>query len=197
MSDAGGKREWRARLLAARAELAPERLQSAAEALSGHVLARLGGLRRIAAYVPMGREPGSLRLLDMLRDGGTEVLLPVVVADGLHWARYAGAGELIAGALGTLAPAGPRLGPSALATADAVLVPALAVDHRGVRLGRGGGYYDRALACLRPGARLAALLHDGELVERLPADPWDTTVTSVVEPTIGWTELPVVEHHVR
>ena len=197
MSDAGGKREWRARLLAARAELAPERLQSAADALSGHVLARLGGLRRIAAYVPMGREPGSLRLLDMLRDGGTEVLLPVVVADGLDWARYAGAGELIAGALGTQAPAAPRLGPSALATADAVLVPALAVDHRGVRLGRGGGYYDRALAALPPGARLAALLHDGELVERLPADPWDTTVTSVVEPTIGWTELPVVEHHVR
>jgi 5-formyltetrahydrofolate cyclo-ligase len=197
VSEAGGKREWRARLLAARAELAPERLRSAADALSGHVLARLGGLRRIAAYVPMGREPGSLRLLDMLRDGGTEVLLPVVVADGLDWARYAGAGELIAGALGTRAPTGPRLGPSALATADAVLVPALAVDHRGVRLGRGGGYYDRALAALPPGARLAALLHDGELVERLPADPWDTTVTSAVEPTIGWTELPVVEHHVR
>ena len=197
MSEAGGKREWRARLLAARAELAPERLRSAADALSGHVLARLGGLRRIAAYVPMGREPGSLRLLDMLRDGGTEVLLPVVVADGLDWARYAGAGELIAGALGTRVPAGPRLGTSALATADAVLVPALAVDHRGVRLGRGGGYYDRALAVLPPGARLAALLHDGELVERLPADPWDTTVTSAVEPTIGWTELPVVEHHVR
>lgn len=197
MSEAGGKREWRARLLAARAELAPERLRSAADALSGHVLARLGGLRRIAAYVPMGREPGSLRLLDMLRDGGTEVLLPVVVADGLDWARYAGAGELIAGALGTRAPTGPRLGTSALATADAVLVPALAVDHRGVRLGRGGGYYDRALAAVPPGARLAALLHDGELVERLPADPWDTTVTSVVEPTIGWTELPVVEHHVR
>lgn len=197
MSEAGGKREWRARLLAARAELAPERLRSAADALSGHVLARLGGLRRIAAYVPMGREPGSLRLLDMLRDGGTEVLLPVVVADGLDWARYAGAGELIAGALGTRAPTGPRLGPSALATADAVLVPALAVDHRGVRLGRGGGYYDRALAAVPPGARLAALLHDGELVERLPVDPWDTTVTSVVEPTIGWTELPVVEHHVR
>ena len=197
MNDAGGKREWRARLLAARAELAPERLRSAADALSGHVLARLGGLRRIAAYVPMGREPGSLRLLDVLRDGGTEVLLPVVVADGLDWARYAGADELVTGALGTRAPAGPRLGPSALRMADAVLVPALAVDHRGVRLGRGGGYYDRALAALPTGVRLAALLHDGELVERLPADPWDTTVTSVVEPTIGWTELPVVEHHVR
>ena len=197
MDGEGGKREWRARLLAARAELAAERLESAAEALAGHVLARLGDRGRIAAYVPMGREPGSLRLLDMLRDGGTEVLLPVVVADGLDWARYTGAEALVAGPLGTRAPAGPRLGPSALATAEAVLVPALAVDHRGVRLGRGGGYYDRALAAVPPGVSLAALLHDGELIERLPADPWDTTVTSAVEPTIGWTELPVVEHHVR
>jgi 5-formyltetrahydrofolate cyclo-ligase len=196
VSGEGGKREWRARLLAARNSLSPETLATAADAVAGHVLTLLGGRRRIAAYVPMEREPGSLRLLDMLRDGGTDVLLPVVGSDGLDWARYAGAGELVAGPLGTRAPAGQRLGPSALATVEAVLVPALAVDHRGVRLGRGGGYYDRALAALPAGVRLAALLHDGELVERLPADPWDTTVTSAVEPTIGWTELPVVEHHV-
>jgi 5-formyltetrahydrofolate cyclo-ligase len=196
VSDQGGKREWRARLLAARAALPADRLDSAAEALAGHVLGRLGGLRRIAAYVPIGREPGSLRLLDLLRDGGTEVLLPVVVPDGLDWAPYAGAGELVEGGLGTRSPVGPRLGAAALASAEAVLVPALAVDHRGVRLGRGGGYYDRALAAAA-GVPLVALLHDGELVERLPADPWDRTVTSAVEPAIGWTELPVVEHHVR
>jgi 5-formyltetrahydrofolate cyclo-ligase len=197
VSGEGGKSEWRARLLAARAELTVERLESAADALAGHVLARLGAVARLAAYVPMGREPGSVRLLDMLRDGGTEILLPVVVPDGLDWARYAGPDELVAGPLGTRAPAGPRLGPSALSTAEAVLVPALAVDHRGVRLGRGGGYYDRALAELPDGVPLVALLHDGELVERLPADPWDRTVTSAVEPAIGWTELPVVEHHVH
>jgi 5-formyltetrahydrofolate cyclo-ligase len=193
----GGKREWRARLLAARAALRADRVDAAAEALADHVAARLGGLRRIAAYVPVGREPGSLRLLDMLRDGGTEILLPVVVPDGLDWAPYAGADDLVAGALGTRAPATPRLGPGALTTVEAVLVPALAVDHRGIRLGRGGGYYDRALASVPDGVPLIALLHDGELVERLPADPWDRTVTSAVEPAIGWTELPVVEHHVH
>ena len=195
MDGEGGKKEWRARLLAARAELPAERLESAADALAGHVLARLGDRRRIAAYVPMGREPGSLRLLDMLRDGGTEVLLPVVVADGLDWARYTGADALVAGPLGTRAPAGPRLGPAALATAEAVLVPALAVDHGGVRLGRGGGYYDRALALGRPAAAVVALLHDGELVPRLPADPWDSRVEAAVTPSSGWTELPAVEHH--
>jgi 5-formyltetrahydrofolate cyclo-ligase len=197
VSSVGGKREWRARLLAARAELTADRLEAAADALASHVLGRLGGRRRIAAYVPMGREPGSLRLLDMLRDGGTEVLLPVVVPDGLDWAPYAGAAELVVGMLGTRAPAGPRLGPAALATADAVLVPALAVDHQGVRLGRGGGYYDRALTAAPAGLPVVALLHDGELVERLPVDPWDATVTSAVEPAIGWTELPVVAHHVH
>jgi 5-formyltetrahydrofolate cyclo-ligase len=193
----GVKREWRARLLAARAALTPDRLDAAAEALAGHVLERLGGLRRIAAYAPVGREPGSLRLLDALRAGGTEVLLPVVVAEGLDWAPYGGASGLVEGGLGIRAPAGPRLGRAGLAGAEAVLVPALAVDRNGVRLGRGGGYYDRALAAAPAGVPLVALLHDGELVDRLPADPWDRSVTSAVEPAIGWTELPIVEHHVR
>jgi 5-formyltetrahydrofolate cyclo-ligase len=197
VSGEGGKRQWRARLLAARAELPPDRLDAAAEAVAGHVLRRLGGLRRIAAYVPMGPEPGSLRMLDAMRNGGTEVLLPVVTPDGLDWARYEGSDRLLAGAFGTRVPAGRRLGAPALGTAEPVLVPALAVDRRGVRLGRGGGYYDRALAAAPAGSPLIALLHDGELVDRLPADPWDRTVTSVVEPTIGWTELPIVEHHVR
>ena len=190
-----GKRGWRARLLAARAELSADQLDAAAGAVRRHVLDRLAGTPRIAAYVPVGREPGSLGMLDALRDGGTEVLLPVVVAGALDWARYDGPDGLVAGPLGTRAPAGPGLGPGAPAAVDAVLLPALAVDHGGVRLGRGGGYYDRALAVVPAGRPLIALLHDGELVPRLPADPWDRAVTAVVSPAIGWTNLPIVEHH--
>jgi 5-formyltetrahydrofolate cyclo-ligase len=191
----GGKRGWRARLLAARAETSPGELAAAAGNLSRHVLDRLSGTPCIAAYVPVGREPGSLRMLDALRDGGTEILLPVVVTGGLDWARYGGPAGLVTGPLGTHAPDGPRLGPAALAAADAVLLPALAVDHGGVRLGRGGGYYDRALVTVPAGRPLIALLHDRELVPRLPADPWDRTVTAAVSPVIGWTNLPIVEHH--
>src|SRR6185369_4209768 len=106
-------------------------------------------------------------------------------AGGLDWARYDGRAGLMPGPLGTRAPSGPGLGPGALATADAVLLPALAVDHGGVRLGRGGGYYDRALVAVPAGRPLIALLHDGELVARLPADPWDRSVTAAVSPVIG------------
>ena len=189
----GAKSAWRARVLAARAALPADRLAAAAEAVTREVLDRLGGAARVAAYVPVGREPGSVALLDRLRDAGTEVLLPVVVPSGLRWGRYGA--DLVPGPLGTRQPAGAALGPEALGTVDAVLLPALAVDHHGVRLGRGGGYYDRALAAAPAGAALVALLHDGELVPRLPADPWDRTVTAAVAPVRGWTELPIVEHH--
>lgn len=195
MSGEDVKTGWRARLLAARAGLRPEQLAASAAAVERHLLDRLAGAGRVAAYVPVGREPGSLRLLDALRDRGTEVLLPIVVSGGLDWGRYEGAGRLAGGALGIRRPTGSALGAGVLADVDAVLVPALAADHRGVRLGRGGGYYDRALSVVDPGTAVVALLHDGELVRRLPADDWDHPVSAAVSPGHGWTELPVVEHH--
>jgi 5-formyltetrahydrofolate cyclo-ligase len=191
----GGKAGWRARLRAARRSLGPAERAAAAEALLGHVLPRLAGARRVAAYVPVGGEPGSLELLDALRASGTEILLPVVVSEGLDWVAYQGRTELTAGALGTREPIGRRLGPDCVATADAVLAPALAVDRTGTRLGRGGGYYDRALTLVDRRTPVAALLHAGELVDRLPHDPWDRRVTAAILPGAGWTELPVVEHH--
>jgi 5-formyltetrahydrofolate cyclo-ligase len=71
-----------------------------------------------------------------------------------------------------------------------VVVPALAVDRRGVRLGRGGGSYDRALARLAAGATAVALLHDGELLDALPAEAHDRAVTAAVTPSGGWCDLP-------
>ncbi|MGI8761179.1 MAG: 5-formyltetrahydrofolate cyclo-ligase, partial [Jatrophihabitantaceae bacterium] len=77
----------------------------------------------------------------------------------------------------------------AVAAADAVLVPALAVARDGTRLGRGGGSYDRALLRRRPGAPAAALLFDGELLDALPREQWDVPVQAVVLPA-GWQDLP-------
>ncbi|MCO7197344.1 5-formyltetrahydrofolate cyclo-ligase, partial [Pseudonocardia sp. McavD-2-B] len=68
----------------------------------------------------------------------------------------------------------------ALASAGLVVVPALAVDRRGRRLGRGGGFYDRTLALAAPGALLVVPLHDGELLDDVPAEDHDVAVGAAV-----------------
>jgi 5-formyltetrahydrofolate cyclo-ligase len=146
----------------------------------------------VAGYVPMPGEPGGARLPEALGAVCARLLLPVVLPDrDLDWARYAGdlvPASLAPAAAGLLEPAGPRLGPAAITEADLVVVPALAVDRTGVRLGRGGGSYDRALARVAPGTLLVAALYDGELVDRLPADPHDVRVHAVATPA-GLTRL--------
>jgi 5-formyltetrahydrofolate cyclo-ligase len=196
VSELADKAGWRSHLQARRRAMAADRLSAAARDLEGHLLGRLVGVPAVAAYVPVDREPGSLGLLDALRGRGTVVLLPVILRGRmLDWSPYAGPDQLVSGPFGTLEPAGPRLGVDALGEAGVILVPALAVDHVGIRLGRGAGYYDRALSRLASDPLVAALLHDGELVPRLPADPWDRPVHAAVTPARGWTELPCVTHH--
>jgi len=148
---------------------------------------RGAGAVRVCAYVPFGAEPGSQILLDALTVGGVDVLLPVLRDDlDLDWAMYEGPWSLVAAARGPAEPAGTRLGVDAVASAGIVIVPALAVDAAGHRLGRGGGSYDRALVRVRPGVPVVALLHDGERVAAVPVDGHDRPVTHTVTPTGGW-----------
>ena len=156
----------------------------------------------VCAYWPVGAEPGSPALLDELARRGCRVLLPVVGAPivggaaapkvPLDWAEYTGAESLRAGPLGLREPAGPRLGCAAIATAVLVLVPALAVDRHGVRLGRGGGHYDRTLPLATPGTPLVAIVRDDEVLVSLPAQPHDVPVTAVLTPGRGL--LPLGRH---
>ena len=123
--------------------------ETAAAALAYRALdlPELAAAKTVAAYVSMGREPGTRPLLDALRTQGARVLLPVLLPDNdLDWALYEGSGSLRPAGRGLLEPVGPQLGPDAVPDADAVLLPGLAVDGRGMRLGRGGGSYDRVLA---------------------------------------------------
>ncbi|MGW3665664.1 5-formyltetrahydrofolate cyclo-ligase [Streptomyces sp. NPDC005141] len=145
----------------------------------------------VAAYVSVGSEPGTLALLDTLHARGVRVLLPALMADNdLDWGAYTGADSLArvqhGGRMALLEPAGERLGPEAVQDADAVLLPGLAVDARGMRLGRGGGSYDRVLARLeRSDAHpaLVVLLYDTEVVGRVPAEAHDRPVHAVVTPS--------------
>jgi 5-formyltetrahydrofolate cyclo-ligase len=90
--------------------------------------------------------------------------------------------------MGLLEPIGQRLGPDAIATADAVLVPGLAVSREGVRLGRGGGYYDRALGRVPVGTFTCILLYDDEVGVDVPAEPHDRPVLAAASPS-GITRL--------
>ncbi|MBN1091531.1 5-formyltetrahydrofolate cyclo-ligase [Blastococcus sp. TML/M2B] len=178
------KAALRARLLAARRARPAAERERAATAVAAALRTGLATARTVAAHVPEAVEPGHGRLPGELAGAGTRVLLPVVRGRELAWAEHDG--RLAPGRFGLLEPVGPRLGPEAIGSADAVVVPALAVSRSGVRLGRGGGYYDRALAHARPDAVLVAVVFDGELLDDLPAEPHDRRVTAVVTPTGGW-----------
>lgn len=185
-----GKHALRERFLASRRARPVEERTAAASAIATALLPELAGVRTFAAYVPEGTEPGYGRLPAAFAQLGARVLLPVIPASGreLEWA--VDTGRLGPGRFGLLEPLGPRLGPTTIGTADVVVVPALAVARDGVRLGRGGGYYDRALRHARADAVVVALLFDDELVDELPAEPHDHRVNAVVTPSGGWRALP-------
>lgn len=176
------KKALRRTLLAARAELGPDELEDTAERLSTHVLAlpQLSPGACVAAYVSSGSEPGTHVLLERLRESGVRVLLPVLLADDdLDWAEYAGADALAEGLRRTRHPSTQALGKDAVAEADVVLVPGVAVSTTGHRLGRGGGSYDRALARVER-AFVAVLLHPGEVGQRVPVEAHDQVVDAAI-----------------
>ncbi len=189
MVDVGtDKQALRQRLLARRRELSARTLAEAASDLREVLLAtpEVAGARTVAAYVSVGPEPGTGSLLEELEERGVETLLPVQTGDGdLDWARYTGPLGLAPATRGVLEPQARRLGTDAVRRADVVLVPALAVDRRGHRMGRGGGSYDRALARLVPGhAVVIAVLHDGELLDLpVPTEPHDRPVDAAATPS--------------
>ncbi len=165
-----------------RARPAAER-RASGETLALHALSQLALSRgpRIACYLPMAEEPDTLPLIETLRGRGVEVIVPVSepATRMLDWVLVDDEPTTF-GAHGIAEPAGARLGPGALATCTTAFVPALAVDHAGHRLGRGAGYYDRALEHY-PGLTCAIVFAD-ELVPALPHEPHDVTVNVALTP---------------
>ena len=189
---AAAKAQWRQRVRAARRARDPALRARDAASLTAAALdlaERVGG--PICAYLPVDVEPWSAAGVEALRSAGHEVLLPVVAQRGspLDWARYTGPDALVPAAFGLQEPAGPHRGPDAVGSARLVLLPALAVDRRGVRLGQGGGFYDRTLLLVAEGVPLVAVLGEGELVDVLPEAPYDRRVTAVLLPGSGMTTV--------
>lgn len=184
------KDELRTAILMARRSVPPDRHADEAHALAHHLSVIIDDAATVCAYVPVGSEPGSIELIDSLHRRGVRVLLPVARGDvaGLQWGEYR-PGELVAAPFGLREPAPPWLGADAIAGASVILVPGLAVDRSGVRLGRGAGFYDRALPLADPAARLIAVVRDDELVDALPAEPHDVCMTHALTPTGGLVTL--------
>ena len=182
-----------------RARTADER-RLAALGLRDVVLAApvVAAASRVACYVSTLTEPGTGALRRALRDRGCEVLLPLVAHDphldrALDWVLDDGTLDepQPPGRACAPEPAGPRLGPDALAGCDVALVPALAVDESGARLGQGGGYYDRALSAVRVRGPVIALVHDDELLPAgtVPVLGHDVRVDAVATPS-RWITAP-------
>jgi 5-formyltetrahydrofolate cyclo-ligase len=172
---------WREHVLAERRLLDDAQRAMESSALC-HAVGELAAEHSVvAAYVPIGREPGSIEMLDAMAAAEATVLLPSAHEPGpLKWARYEGRDALVRAPYGLLEPSGPLLEPDAVGQCSVVLLPALAVDRRGVRLGRD---------LCSPEAILVAIVRDEELFSRLPAEPHDRRVTHALTPGGGLVRL--------
>lgn len=154
-------------------------------ALTEHALEALAGADSVAAYVSVGHEPCTRLLLDRLHERGVTVLLPVL---GPHlsrsWGVFRGSEDLAERAPGRPPePSGEALPADAVARTEALVVPALAVDRNGHRLGQGGGWYDRMLPLRQPDTGVFAMVYDDELVPGpLPTEEHDRSVDAVITP---------------
>ncbi|WP_062387603.1 5-formyltetrahydrofolate cyclo-ligase [Demequina iriomotensis] len=180
-----------------RAEIRRERLQrserrrhEAAAALRDHVLAltSIQQARCVSVYASRPHEPGTGPLIEALHRRGVRVLVPLL-GDGLQrgWGVYRGVEDLVERAPGRPPePSGDFLPSETLAEADVIVVPALAVDTTGTRLGQGGGWYDRALMEARPSTPVIALTFANEVrdgvSDPLPRERHDLGVDMVITP---------------
>ncbi len=157
-----------------------------ANAIADHLLAaeEVRRAATIAAYVSVSIEPGTGPVIERLAAMGRRVILPLLQADNdLDWAPYTGPEELMPARRGLLEPTALPLGRDAVATADVVLAPGLAADRTGMRLGRGGGSYDRALTRVPAGTFVCVLLFDGEILDAVPTEAHDQRVSAAVTPS--------------
>ncbi|HAT1211546.1 5-formyltetrahydrofolate cyclo-ligase [Corynebacterium striatum] len=171
----------RAELLAMRRARTPEEKADADAAWCHGAAALLTPSMNIAAYNPLGSEPGGSAFVETLAAACKHLYLPVSGDDGhLYWALYSGPESMQPGALGIAEPKGKRSTSSILAGVDLIFAPAMAVDTEGYRLGKGAGYYDRALTPLPTGRPpVIAVVHSSE-IRKLPREDHDRPVDGIL-----------------
>jgi len=157
-----------------------ERARAAVRALE--LIARAGELDRhprVACYAALPDELPTAELFEYLWSAGRPVYLPRIRGRLLEFAPITSEDDLAVGVLGIREPA-ERCAEVSLAQGDLALVPGLAFDRAGRRLGRGGGYYDRTFPPSAPAPRLIGMAFACQLVSTLPEEPHDRRVVGLL-----------------
>jgi 5-formyltetrahydrofolate cyclo-ligase len=182
---AEAKRLAREQARAARRDLEPHVCAAHAEAVAEHLLSvpELADAHLVLAYNATAEEIDPARAIERLRELGKAVAFPRVESPGILGIHLHAAGDALeTGPMGISQPGAdaPRVD---LASIDAVIVPGVAFDAHGKRLGYGGGFYDRFLPQLRSDCIRIGLAYDEQLVDDLPVAEHDAPVDVVVTPT--------------
>ncbi|BDG04812.1 5-formyltetrahydrofolate cyclo-ligase [Anaeromyxobacter oryzae] len=175
------KRALRSELIAVRARLSQEERSEKSHAIAERVdrIAAVRDARTVALYAPLGTEVDSTELARRIGARGGRVVYPrsVVGERRLVFCRCDPA-ELVRGPLGAREP--PAGAPEvALAEVDCVVMPGVAFSLDGLRLGRGGGYYDATLWAM-PGSARVGVAFDVQVVPSLPREPHDAPLDALV-----------------
>jgi len=181
------KAGWRAWGLSRRREVADRAAASRVIGDAVMSLPEIAAAEVVAVYVDARTEVRTQLLIAGLWRLGKTIAVPYCVGDELALFRYTDPSELAVGAFGIREPL-PELRADAdravpAAAVGAFVIPGVAFDRQGGRLGHGKGYYDRLLARARPTAPRIGLAFDGQLADRLPAEPHDRPMDVIVTPT--------------
>lgn len=180
-----GKAELRRRVLARRDALTPAEIADKSRVIINRLYAlpayRQAG--RVMFFVSFGSEVATGSAIRQSLHQGKQVMVPKTMETGGEMVPsllvdYPG--DLAPGRWGILEPTPRAFRPVSPTEIDLVVVPGVAFDSRGNRLGYGGGYYDRFFTLLNPGTTLVALAFSIQVVEKVPVSPWDRKVDYLV-----------------
>jgi len=177
------KAALRHRVLTARASVGDLAAASAAVCRRLDHLPELAAARCVVGYAAFGSEVSVDPSLRRLLQAGVTVCLPWVEGDDLGISAVADLADLAPGWRGVREPPPATRRPLRPVRVDAFVVPGVAFDPSGNRLGYGGGHFDRLLARARRGAVVIGVALDEQVVARVPREPHDRPVDVVVTPT--------------
>lgn len=174
------KKELRALVRQRKRQFTQQQLGELSLPIVARIMPLLRDAQTVVAYYSLDDEVDTHGMIDELLAAGKTVYLPKVVSgEQMVLCRYTGQESLQQGAFGIMEPFGPSMPTNT--TIDVVLVPGMAFDAQGHRLGRGKGYYDRFLSALsNPRPQLIGVCFNFQKVDFVPTDPFDVAVDVVI-----------------